>query len=82
MDKYVDMDMYVYICMYVDMDMYVCNVRMFSIYKIIIAGGVCVVVEVFDLFVFGLYLEKRKNMCKYFSGCGYTVRKSWKVLGA
>jgi len=51
-------------------------------YIIIIAGAVSVVVDVFDLFVCGLYLEKRKNMCKYFSGCGYTVRKSWKVLEA
>jgi len=24
---------------------------------------------------------KTKNICKYFSGCAYTVRKSWKVLG-
>jgi len=38
-------------------------------------------VDVSDLFVCGLYLEKRKSMCKYFNGCGYTVRKSWKVLG-
>jgi len=39
------------------------------------------VLDVFHLFVCGLYWEKRKNMCKYFSGCGYTMRKSWKVLG-
>jgi len=43
---------------------------------------VCVVVNVFDIFVYALYLEKRKNMCKYFSGCGYTVGSlNWQKTG-
>jgi len=35
----------------------------------------------FRFIVCRLYLEKRKNMCKYFSGCGYTVRKILKTFG-
>jgi len=33
-------------------------------------------------FLMWTVLGKTKNMCKYLSGCGHTVRQSWNVLGA
>jgi len=38
-------------------------------------------VEVFDLLCVDFIWKNEKNMCKYFSGCGYTVRKILKSFG-